>query len=68
MIEKCGAQGCEQPATVVVVIRDHPGHVHDCGDHAASLAMHCDVVDTHLMPCPLVCSPVLYETTPPAVR
>jgi len=41
---RCSSEDCERPATEVLWLRDQPGHVHDCAEHAHDVREWCDVV------------------------
>lgn len=40
----CSADDCERPAVETLFLRDQPGHVHDCAEHAHDVREWCDVV------------------------
>lgn len=46
----CSSEGCPRPAVEALTLRDQPGHVHDCAEHAAVLREWCDV--TYSAPIP----------------
>lgn len=61
----CSADDCDAAAVEVLVLRDQPGHVHDCSAHAAEVREWCDVVESYPMPCALgAACPTLYVAQP----
>jgi hypothetical protein len=40
----CSSEGCERRAVETLFLRDQPGHVHDCAEHAHDLREWCDVI------------------------
>lgn len=52
----CGAEGCDALATVALRFRDQIGHVHVCPADEALDREWCDVIESHPMPCPWLCS------------
>lgn len=61
----CSSDECDAPAVEVLVLRDQPGHVHDCAAHAAEVREWCDVVESYPMPCALGADcPALYVAQP----
>lgn len=61
----CSSDDCDAAAVEVLVLRDQPGHVHDCAAHAAVVREWCDVVESYPMPCALGADcPALYVAQP----
>lgn len=48
----CGCGDCQAPATTALRFRDQPGHVHNCGPHAALNREWSDVTSSAPTPCP----------------
>jgi hypothetical protein len=40
----CSSEGCTKPAVETLFLRDQPGHVHDCAEHAHDVREWCDVI------------------------
>jgi len=45
----CSSDGCQRLATETLFLRDQPGHVHDCPEHAHDLREWCDVVSSSVI-------------------
>lgn len=41
---RCSAEECDRIATETLYLRNQPGHVHDCPEHAHDVREFCDVV------------------------
>lgn len=69
-VTRCSSVGCLAAPVLAMRLAGHPGHVHDCGEHAVVVAAHSTVLDRAPLEsgrCPWPCTvDPIYEATPKA--